>query len=110
MNLKQHLIEKATIEELNIYDKICEITDRMNEHATNHEYKITFIKTDKQTVTGASLNNPRYDVIVPKACTPETYRQLFIDEFKKMGFDNEDIELTKGENESYTYYNMILRW
>ena len=110
MNLKQHLIEKATIEELNIYDKICEITDHMNEHATSHEYKITFIKSDSSIVTGASLDNPRYGVLVPKSITPEAYRQLFIDRFREMGFDNEDIELTSGVNESYTYYNMILRW
>ena len=110
MNLKQHLIEKATVEELTIQDKICDIIDHMNEHATNHEYKITFIKTNKQLAVGRSPQGPRYNVFVPKTITPETYRQLFIDKFKEMGFDNEDIELTESANEYYTYYNMILRW
>ena len=110
MNLKQHLIEKATVEELNIHDKICDIMDHMNDHATNHEYKITFIKTDKTIAIGGQSHKPLYDVFVPKSITPEAYRQLFIDRFREMGFDNEDIELTKGENEFYTYYNMILRW
>ena len=110
MNLKQHLIEKATVEEMNIQDTICDIIDHMNKYAANHEYKITFIKTDKTLAFGCSPQNPRYDVFVPKAVTPEAYRQLFIDKFKEMGFDNEDIKLTEGKNEFYTYYNMILRW
>ena len=110
MNLKQHLIEKATVEEMNIQEKINDIIDHMNKYATSHEYKITFIKTDRTVAFGCSPQKPQHNVCVPKAITSEAYRQLFIDKFKEMGFNNEDIELTKGENDLYTYYNMILRW
>ena len=110
MNFKQHLIEKATVEEMDIHEKLNDIIDHMNKYATSHEYKITFIKTDRTVTFGCSPSNPRYDVCVPKAIKSEVYRQLFIDRFREMGFDNEDIMLCEGKTNDYNYYNMLLRW
>ena len=92
-----------------ISEEIRYIKLRLKESVTNRVFYIHLIVAyDTMAIGGHSSNI--YDIFVPKGIAPESYRQLFVDELKKLGFTDEDIELSFSRNKIFDSYDIKLKW
>lgn len=46
----------------------------------------------------------------PQGMSPDRYIQMFIDEFKKLGFTDDDITLSIVDYTNSVWYNIKLKW
>jgi hypothetical protein len=112
MNFFEQLKQKADNNEhnINIQDKISFIKKEMESCAHKRSFTISLI----QTTSTIALEHGRIgkaDFFVPEGISPTVYRNEFIKEFVKLGFDESDIKTDETQVDSKTvYYNIYLKW
>lgn len=111
MTFKDELSCKAFKFETNIdiEEKIDFIKQQLNDFYTKRKYTISLI-VPRRTLAIGRCNTNYTSFFVPKAIKPEYYRNLFILEFKKLGFTDADIELKENFDFDCDFYDIILKW
>lgn len=109
MTFKEQLIAKA--EQLDIQDDVNYIKKQMEVYFDRRQFSVNFIVPNNSgfAIGGGEQGNYT-DFFVPKNYSPESYRQVFVDAFKELGFTDNDITLEEQFNHLYGSYNIILRW
>ena len=112
MNFFEQLKRKAdNIEhDINIQDKISFIKKEMESCAHKRSFTISLISATSTMVCGHGRIG-RADFFVPDGLSPDTYRNKFIEELLKLGFDKSNIH-TDEETFAGTavFYNIHIKW
>jgi hypothetical protein len=108
--LTQLAIE-AELEDYDISDHIEEIKNKMKNHAIERKFTISLFKSKPNAsfAIGASFDTI-YQTFIPDHIEPHVYMKLFITALKDLGFADEAIEKSAGEEEEYYYYTIKVRW
>lgn len=108
---KQELTDKADLYEkaIDISEDIEYIKERMNYWCSKREYTIHLIRSKGPMAIGDASSNVT-SRFIPKLLSPEYYRKLFVDEFKKLGFKETDMELSSRFTDLYDSYDIELTW
>lgn len=111
ISFKEHLTLEADMNELkiDISDKIDHIKDRMKSCVNYRSFVISLVKANVPMAIGGNCGNA-VDYFIPSNIAPRHYRQLFVNEFIKLGFAEDDIELSISETSCGTFYNIVLTW
>ena len=107
MTFKEELIAKA--EELKIDEEIACIKKNILNYINKRWYAVNFIVPHTSYLAFGGSGNFTY-IWVPEHLKPEVYRQLFIDEFKKLGFTDNDMTLSYSSCENFDTYIITLKW
>lgn len=111
MTFKEQLTAQADNFEhsIEIGEEIRYIKDRMRECWASRAFTINLIVPSVPMAIGsASLNF--HSLFVPKLVSPMHYRQLFVEELKKLGFDENEIELYDIETPYSHTYSIKVVW
>ena len=111
MTFKEQLTAQADNFEYTIeIDKEIEhIKGRMRACWADRAFTINLIvPSGPMAIGGASLNF--CSLFVPKLVSPMHYRQLFVEELKKLGFDEKEIELYDIETSHAHTYSIKVVW
>lgn len=95
--------------DLDIDDEIQEIKNKMNKFFHRREYIIDLYKPKGAMAIGGYCDT-RSAFFIPKDIAPLHYRQLFIDELYKLGFTDNDLELSDKDTYTCHAYRIIVRW
>lgn len=111
MDFKQMLTHKAEKyeNELNIDKEIFNIKKEMEKNFELRHYTIKLWKILKGTIALGKYIG-RTALFIPCGIDPEKYRQKFVEEFKKLGFADSDIELSTISVDNYIIYEIELKW
>ena len=111
MTFKEQLTAQADNFErsIEIDKEIRYIKGRMKECWASRAFTINLIvPSGPMAIGGASLNF--HSLFVPKLVSPIHYRQLFVEELKKLGFDENEIELYDIETSHSHTYSIKVVW
>ena len=111
-NFKAQLTQLAMEAELeNFSNHIEEIKNKMKNHAIERKLTISLFKSKPNAsfAIGASFDNI-YQTFIPDHIEPHVYMKLFITALKDLGFADEDIEKSAGEEKEYYYCTIKVRW
>lgn len=112
ISFREELMLRADEYEKNIdIQKDIETIKRdLNECYYRRTYTISLVKVTNGSVAIGQSNPGRISLFIPKNVEPLRYRQLFIDAFNKLGFNEDCMELYIQEYKSFYEYNIILKW
>ena len=104
-------IEEHKQRELHIDDKMKFIKERIKENFLVKSFMVCLVhnRSGRQMAIGSCSGNYS-EFFVPKCMEPERYRDLYVDEFKKLGFTDRDIELSADYNDDYDTYYIRVTW
>lgn len=85
------------------------IKERMRKCWADRVFTINLVVPFGPMAIGNASSN-FYDDFIPKQVSPMHYRQLFVEELKKMGFDENDIELYDIETAHSHTYSIKVVW
>lgn len=102
---------EANASKIDISEDIERIKKKMKEAVDYRNFTVCLVKVKPyRTVAIGGYRPTQIEIFIPNLIPPQYYRQLFINEFTKLGFTEECIELeVKGFN-SCDYYNIKLTW
>ena len=111
MTFKQELSFKAydNISMRDIEKEINYIKKQMEKCAYNRVYEISIIKAKKK-ISIIKHSFGRTQLVIPQNIDPEIYRQIFVDKFKELGFEDSDILLSTIALGECVYYDIDLHW
>lgn len=112
MNFFEQLKQKVdNIEHnINIQDKISFIKKEMESCAYKRGFTISLIQTTSTIVLGHGRIG-RADFFVPDGLLPDIYRNKFIEELLKLGFDKSNIYTDEEVFAGTTvFYNIYIKW
>ena len=95
---------------INIQKDIENIKKNLNEYYYKREYTISLVKVIKGSVAIGQYTPGRISLFIPTGVAPLHYRQLFINEFNKLGFTEDCMELWEQECRNFYEYNIVLKW
>lgn len=112
ISFREELMLKADEYEKNIdiQKEIENIKRNLNEYYYKREYTISLIKVTKGSVAIGQNTQGRISLFIPQGIAPLHYRQLFINEFNKLGFTEDCMELWHQECRNFYEYNIVLKW
>ena len=108
MTFKEQLIVKA--EQVNIQKEIDFIKQQLEKFYYKRTYTICLYKAHTHLAIGGNANRNSTEYFVPENFSPESYRGVFIEALKELGFTDEDITLEENSCKQYDVYNIILKW
>ena len=113
-SFRARLTELAIEAELKNYDisnHIEKIKNKMQNHAIKRKFIIRLFKPKLNTgfAIGANFDTV-YQTFIPDNIEPYAYMKLFITALKDLGFEDEDIEKSAGEEKEYYYYTIKVEW
>ena len=74
------------------------------------KYTISLVKVTKGSVALGQYTPSRIALFIPYGIAPLHYRQLFINEFNKLGFIEDCMEFWEQECRNFYEYNIVLKW
>lgn len=95
---------------MDIQKDIENIKKNLNEYYYKREYTISLVKVVKGSVAIGQYTPGCISLFIPQGVAPLHYRQLFINEFNKLGFTEDYIELWEKEHRNFYDYNITLKW
>ena len=95
---------------INIQKDIENIKKNLNEYYYKRNYTISLVKVTKGSVAIGQGTPGRISLFIPHSIAPLHYRQLFINEFNKLGFTEDCMELWEQECRNFYEYNIVLKW
>ena len=95
---------------IDIQKEIENIKRNLNEYYYKREYTISLIKVTKGSVAIGQHTSGGISLFIPYGVAPLHYRQLFINEFNKLGFTEDYMELSEKECRNFYEYNIVLKW
>ena len=95
---------------IDIQKDIENIKKNLNEYYYKRRYIISLIKVTKGSVAIGQHTPGRICLFIPNNISSLHYRQLFINEFNKLGFTEECMELYEQEYRNFYEYNIVLNW
>lgn len=112
ISFREELMLRADKYEKNadIQKDIENIKRNLNEYYYRREYTISLVKVTKGSVAIGQYTPGRISLFIPYGIEPLRYRQLFIDAFNKLGFNEDCMELWERECKNFYEYNIVLRW
>ena len=112
MDFKKFLTHKAEEykNKLNIDKEIFGIKKEMEKNFELRRYTIELWKILKGTIALGKYNVGKTAFFIPCGIDPEKYRQMFVEEFKKLGFSDNDIELSNIGDDDFIIYEIELKW
>ena len=112
ISFKEELMLRADEYEKNIdiQEDIENIKKNLNEYYYKRSYTISLIKVTKGSVAIGQHTPSRICLFIPQSVAPLHYRQLFINEFSKLGFTEDCMELREQECRNFYEYNIVLKW
>lgn len=112
MTFKEKLSARADKEaaSINIVAHIEKIKLRLQEIYATRKFTLHLIDTMSGNFAIGGYRPNSEDLFIPKNIAPATYRQLFIDAFKLLGFTDADITVDCYYAKCYTSYDIILTW
>ena len=112
MNFFEQLKQKAdNIEHgINIQDKIRFIKKEMESYAHKRAFTISLIQTTSTMVIGRGQIG-KVEFFIPNGLLPDVYRNMFIEELLKLGFDKSNIDTDEEIfSETTVFYNIYIKW
>ena len=111
LSFKEELTVEAEMNNLkiDISDKIDYIKYKMKQCVNCRSFTVSLVKANTPMALGVNYPNA-VDYFIPPKVSPLHYRKLFIDEFIKLGFAEEDIELNVVDGRYCTYYGINVTW
>jgi hypothetical protein len=94
---------------IDISKDIKHIKNKMKEYVECRSFTVHLIKARSAVAVSEYCPNI-VNLFIPNLVSPLHYRQLFIDEFTKLGFTEECIELSISEYDTFDYYDIKLTW
>lgn len=112
ISFREELMLRADEYEKNIdiQKDIENIKRNLNECYYKREYTISLVKVTKGSVALGQCTPGRISLFIPQGVAPLHYRQLFINEFNKLGFIEGCMELWEQECRNFYEYNIVLKW
>jgi hypothetical protein len=112
MSFREDLTFRADNYEKNIdiQKDIENIKKNLNEYYYKRKYTISLIKVIKGSVAIGQCTPGRIGLFIPYGVMPLHYRQLFINEFNKLGFTEDCMKLWEQECKNFYEYNIVLKW
>ena len=108
---KEQLTEKANNKTYDISEQINLIKLKMEAWAEEREFTVSLIESKPgHMMTLGAARGPVYQTFIPQGCEPHIYMKLFTQALKELGFRDEDIEKSAGDDERCYYYNIKVRW
>lgn len=96
--------------ELDIEKEIFNIKKEMEKNFELRHYTIELWKILKGTIALGKYNIGKTALFIPYGIDPEKYRRMFVEEFKKLGFSDNDIELSIISGTNFIIYEIELKW
>ena len=94
-----------------ISEDIERIKKKMREAVDYRSFTVCLVKVKtNNTVAIGGYRPTQIEIFIPELVPPQYYRQLFINEFTKLGFTEEYIELDVQDFDSCEYYKIKLNW
>lgn len=111
MTFKEQLTAQADNFErsIEIDEEIRYIKGRMRKCWADRAFTINLIVPSSPMAIGSASSN-FYSLFVPKLVSPMHYRQLFVEELKKLGFDENEIQLYDIETSRSHTYSIKVVW
>lgn len=94
---------------IDISKEIEHIKNKMKECVECRSFTVHLIEARSAVVVGSHYPNVA-NFFIPNLVSPLHYRQLFVDEFTKLGFTEECMELSISEYDTFDYYDIKLTW
>ena len=112
MTFKEELSIKANdlASSIDIREHIAFIKNSMKEYVNDRNYTVSLIAPKTSNFATGHLSKNHVDFFIPKYVSPLHYRKLFVDEFYKLGFSEDCMELDISGCKYYDSYNIKLRW
>lgn len=112
ISFREELMLRADEYEKNIdiQKDIENIKKNLNEYYYRRSYTISLIKVTNGSVAIGQHTPGRIGLFIPNNLSPLHYRQLFINEFNKLGFIEGCMELWEQECKNFYEYNIVLKW
>ena len=112
ISFREELMLRADEYEKNIdiQEDIEKIKKNLNEYYYKREYSISLIKVTKGSVAIGQHTPGCICLFIPYGVAPLYYRQLFINEFNKLGFTEDSMKLRERECRNFYEYNIVLKW
>lgn len=112
MNFFETLKETADSFKIDIKKEIDFLKTELESHVHKRCFEIRLIKTTATMAIGGRHGNSCIaSFFVPGGISPTVYRNEFIKEFVKLGFDESDIKIDETQVNSQTVsYNIYLKW
>lgn len=104
-------IEEHKQRELQVDDKMKFIKEQIKEQFLARSFTVCLVHNHSGSMMAiGSAGGNCSEFFVPKCMEPELYRDLYVDEFKKLGFTDRDIELSSSHNSDYDTYYIRVCW
>ena len=108
---KEQLTEKANNKTYDISEQVNLIKLKMEAWAEKREFTISLIESKPGHIIAlGTAREPVYQTFIPQGCEPHIYMKLFTVALKELGFKDKDIEKGAGEEISYYFYNIKVKW
>ena len=110
MTFKEQLTAKA--EQTDIQKEINYIKQKLEEFYYKRTFTVCLYKAHQTLAIGGNANKNSVECFIPESfsLSPESYRRLFVEAFKELGFTDKDITLEESHCERYDVYYIILKW
>lgn len=95
---------------IDIQKDIETIKRNLNECYYRRTYTVSLVKVTNGSVAIGQNTPGRISLFIPKNAEPLRYRQLFINAFNKLGFNEDCMELWEQECRNFYEYNIVLKW
>lgn len=112
ISFREKLMLKADEYEKNIdiQKDIEKIKQNLNEYYYKREYTISLVKVTQGSVAIGQCTPGCISLFIPQGIAPLHYRQLFINEFNKLGFTEDCMDLWEQVCKNFYEYNIVLKW
>ncbi len=110
-NFKEELTLEAEqiASNIDISEDMKRIKEKMKEYVECRKYTVLLIKPHDTMAVGGGCSNIT-QLFIPPFVSPLHYRQLFVEEFKKLGFTDDDMQLYVKETTYSDCYYIELEW
>lgn len=96
---------------IDISEDIENIKKKIKEAVDYRSFTVCLVKVKPhRSVAIGGYRPTQTEIFIPKLVSPQHYRQMFINEFSKLGFTEENVELDIKDYDSCEYYNIKLTW
>lgn len=112
ISFREELMIRADEYEKNIdiQEDIEKIKRNLDAYYYKRKYTISLVKVTNGPVAIGQCNPGHISLFIPDGIAPLYYRQLFINEFNKLGFTEDCMELCNQEYRNFYEYNIVLKW
>lgn len=112
ISFREELMLRADEDEKNIdiQEDIENIKKNLNEYYYKRKYTISLVRVIEDSVVIGQSTPGRICLFIPRNIEPLRYRQLFINEFNKLGFTEDYMELWEQTYRNHCEYNIVLKW